>query len=94
MSDPSKRSKTGRVPPRREALSPPIILLTVIEVAHTPEGVAFTIDGAAKGPRPWVDGWSFRHDAARLTFRRSGSSGPATELRYDTGGDHFILKRQ
>lgn len=66
----------------------------MIEVAHTPEGVAFTIDGAAKGPRPWVDGWSFRHDAARLTFRRSGSSGPATELRYDTGGDHFILKRQ
>ena len=29
-----------------------------------------------------------------VTFRRGGNGGPATELRLDTGGDHFILARQ
>ena len=31
---------------------------------------------------------------ALLTFRRSTNRGPATELQYDRGGGHFILKRQ
>ena len=30
----------------------------------------------------------------RTGFRRSTTRGPATELRFDTGGDHCILKRQ
>jgi len=57
-------------------------------------GIAFTFDGAAAGPLPWVEGWTFRRDQSLLTFRRSANSGPATELRFDRGGGHFILKRQ
>jgi hypothetical protein len=65
----------------------------VIEVTQTPQGLAFTFDGTAAGPLPWVDGWTFRRDTSLLTFRRSADSGPATELRYDRGGGYFILKR-
>lgn len=66
----------------------------VIEVTQTPQGIAFASDGAAAGPLSWVESWTFRQNSTRLTFRRRTNSGPATELRYDTGGDHFILKRQ
>jgi CubicO group peptidase (beta-lactamase class C family) len=68
-----------------------------IEVTQTPEGIAFAIDGAAAGPLPWVEGWTFRQPSspsALLTFRRGTTSGPATELRYDRGGGYFILQRQ
>jgi D-alanyl-D-alanine carboxypeptidase len=66
----------------------------VIEVSQTPQGIAFTFDGVAAGPLPWVEGWTFRRNSSLLTFRRSARGGPAPELRFDTGGDHFILKRQ
>jgi CubicO group peptidase (beta-lactamase class C family) len=66
----------------------------VIEVTQTPQGIAFSFDGAAAGPLPWVESWTFRRGDSLLTFRRSSTSGPATELRFDTAGDHFILKRQ
>ena len=66
----------------------------VIEVTQTPQGIAFSFDGAVAGPLPWVETWTFRRGSSLLTFRRSTTSGPATELRFDTGGDHFILKRQ
>ena len=66
----------------------------VIEVTQTPQGIAFSFDGTAVGPLPWVEDWKFRRNDALLTLRRSGTSGPATELRLDTAGDHFILKRQ
>lgn len=66
----------------------------VIEVTQTPQGIAFTIDHAAAAPLPWVEAWTFRQNQALLTFRRGASGGPATELRYDRGGGHFILKRQ
>jgi hypothetical protein len=66
----------------------------VVEVTQTPAGIAFSIRGAPAGPLPWVAGWTFRRNDSLLIFRRSGNSGPATELRIDTGGDPFILKRQ
>lgn len=66
----------------------------VIEVTLTPAGPAFAIRGAAPVTLPWVEGWTFRRNLGLLTFRRNGNSGPATELVVDTGGDHFILKRQ
>jgi len=65
----------------------------VIEVSQTPEGLAVSIDGAAARPVEWVEGWTFRLPIPLLTFRRSGNSGPASELRFDTAGDHFVLKR-
>ena len=66
----------------------------VIEVTHTPQGIAFSFDGAVAGPLAWVETWTFRRGSELLTFRRSTTRGPATELRFDAGGDHFILKRQ
>ena len=66
----------------------------VIEVTQTPQGIGFIVDGAATGPLPWVEAWTFRENQALLTFRRTTNRGPATELRYDRGGGHFILKRQ
>jgi CubicO group peptidase (beta-lactamase class C family) len=66
----------------------------VVEVTQTPQGIAFAFDGVGAGSLPWVEGWTFRRNSSLLTFRRSANSGPASELRFDTGGDHFILKRQ
>jgi D-alanyl-D-alanine carboxypeptidase len=66
----------------------------VIAVTQTPEGLAVAIDGAAPSQASWVKAWAFRRGDALLAFRRAGASGPATELRFDTGGGHFILKRR
>ena len=65
-----------------------------VEVTKTPQGIAFSFDGGAAGPLPWVEKWTFRRGESLVTLRRSGSSGPATELRFDMVGGHFILKRQ
>ncbi len=68
----------------------------VVEVTQTAQGIVYSFAGAGAraGPLTWIEGWTFRRNDALLTFRRSGNSGPAAELRFDTGGDHFILKRQ
>ena len=66
----------------------------IIEVTQTPQGIAFSFEGAPAEPLPWVEDWTFRRNTSLLTFRRNGQTGPATELRFDTGGGHFILKRQ
>jgi CubicO group peptidase (beta-lactamase class C family) len=66
----------------------------VVAVTLTPQGIVFSLEGAAAGPLSWIESWTFRRNSSLLTFRRSGNNGPATELRFDTGGDHFILKRQ
>ena len=67
----------------------------VIDVTVAPQGIAVSVNGGATEPLPsWVEGWTFRRRDALLIFRRTGASGPATELHFDTGGDHFILKRQ
>jgi hypothetical protein len=42
-----------------------------------------------------VEEWTFRQGNAFLTFRRTGNSGPATELRFNGGAAaYYILKRQ
>ena len=66
----------------------------VVEVTQVPQGIAISVNGAAARPLPWVEGLMFRQANTFLTFRRVGDSGPATELRYDTGGGYYILKRQ
>ncbi len=65
-----------------------------VEVRQTPRGLMLSLAGAEADPVTWIAGWSFRRNSSILTFRRGGTNGPATELRFDTGGDHFILKRQ
>jgi CubicO group peptidase (beta-lactamase class C family) len=67
----------------------------VVEVTQTPQGLAFSANGAPARVLPWVEGLTFRQGSALLTFRRAnGSSGPVTELRYSAGGGYYILKRQ
>lgn len=71
----------------------------VVEVTRAPEGVAFSVNGAPARVLPWVDGLTFRQGNTLLTFRvangqGNGNGGAAAELRYDTGGGHYVLKRQ
>ena len=55
-------------------------------------GVAFSINGQPTETLPWVEGWTFRKRDVLLSFRAGPTSDRAAELRFDTGGDHFILK--
>jgi CubicO group peptidase (beta-lactamase class C family) len=66
----------------------------VVAVTKTEQGVLFSANGSPARPLPWIDGLMFRQGGAILTFRQNGSSGPATELRFDAGGGYYILKRQ
>jgi CubicO group peptidase (beta-lactamase class C family) len=67
----------------------------LVEVTQTPEGIALSVNGSPPRPVTWVEGWTFRQGSATiLNFRRSGESGPATELRYSSPGAHYVLKRQ
>ena len=66
----------------------------VIDVTQTPEGIAISVDGAAARLLEWVEGWKFRRGEALVMFRRDGKTGPASELRFDTIGDYFVLKRK
>lgn len=67
----------------------------LVEVTQTPEGIAFSVNGSPARPATWVEGWSFRQGSGTmLSFRRSGESGPAAELRYSSPGAHYVLKRQ
>jgi len=66
----------------------------VLEVTQGAQGVEFSVNGSPKRTLPWVDGLTFRQGGALLTFRRPGSSGPATELRFQSGAAYYILKRQ
>jgi len=67
----------------------------VVDVTQTAEGVAFSANGSPPRVLPWVEGLTFRQGGALMTFRRAnGNSGPVTELRFDSGGGYYILKRQ
>ncbi len=65
-----------------------------LQVARGPAGLTISINNAAPQPLAWVDGLTFRQGGILLSFRRAnGDSGPVTELRYDTGTEHSILRR-
>jgi CubicO group peptidase (beta-lactamase class C family) len=66
-----------------------------LEVTQGAQGIETSVNGSPKRALPWVDGLTFRQGNSFLTFRQTGNSGPATELRFDGGpGSYFILKRQ
>jgi CubicO group peptidase (beta-lactamase class C family) len=53
-----------------------------------------SVNGAPAQPLPWLEGWRFGNPHGTLmTFERAGSSGAATVLRWDTGGGHYVLRR-
>lgn len=67
----------------------------LVEVTQTPEGIAFSVNGSPARQATWVEEWTFRQGPGTiLSFRRSGESGPATELRYSSPGAHYVLRRQ
>ncbi len=67
----------------------------IVEVAQTPRGLAFSIDGAPPRVIPWIEGLTFGRGLPRLIFRRAnGDSGPVTELRFSMPGAHMILRKQ
>jgi hypothetical protein len=63
-------------------------------VTSTPQGLSIAVNGGQPRPLQWVDGWTFRAGNNILTFRRTGESTPADELRFDGGGGLYILKRK
>jgi CubicO group peptidase (beta-lactamase class C family) len=66
-----------------------------IEVTQGAQGVMVSANGSPARPLNWVEQWTFRQGNSFLTFRRTGDSGPATELRFNGGpGAYYILKRQ
>lgn len=64
-----------------------------VDVTASPEGISIAVNGAPARPVPWVEGWTFRQGNTFITFKRSGTSGPATEVRWAGGAAHYILKR-
>jgi CubicO group peptidase (beta-lactamase class C family) len=66
----------------------------VVEVTQSQQGISIAVNGAPARPLPWVEAWTFRQGSAILTFRQTGSTGPATELRYATGGGFYVLTRR
>jgi CubicO group peptidase (beta-lactamase class C family) len=65
----------------------------VVVVTRVPQGVTFSINGQPAETLPWIESWTFRKRDVLLSFRAGTTSDRAAELRFDTGGDHFILKR-
>lgn len=67
----------------------------VLEVSRNAEGTLVTsVNGSPAQPIPWIAGWQFgRPGATLVTFERSGTTGPATLVRWDTGGGHYVLRR-
>ena len=67
----------------------------IVEVAQTPRGRGFSIDGASPRVIPWIEELTFGRGLPRFIFRRAnGDSGPVTELRFSMPGAHMILRKQ
>lgn len=65
----------------------------VVIVTQAPQGVTFSINGQPAETLPWVEGLTFRKRDVLLSFRPGTAFDQAAELRFDSGGDHFILRR-
>ena len=65
----------------------------VVVVTREPQGIMFSVYGQPAETLPWIGGWTFRKRDVLLSFRIGTTLGRAAELRFDTGGDHYILKR-
>lgn len=90
---PTPKAFTGDATPLLGRYSGPARGQTMtVEITQAPQGVAIVVNGQTR-PLSWIDGWSFRQGNTLVTLRRSGTSGTATELRFDTGGGHYVLKR-
>jgi CubicO group peptidase (beta-lactamase class C family) len=65
-----------------------------VTVTAGPNGLEAAPQGGRPAPLAWVEGWTFRMGPVQLlTFQRQGGAGPATVLRMDGGGSHYVLRR-
>ena len=62
--------------------------------AEAPDGLQFAGDGPQPRVVPWLEGTTFKAGTRVFTFRRTGDSGPYSELRVSAGAGYYILKRQ
>ena len=67
----------------------------VFTVTATNGGLRAGPEGGQSAPLTWSDGWTFRIGPVQIvTFERDGGEGPATVMRIDGGGSHYVLRRQ
>jgi len=66
----------------------------IVQITQGAQGIVFSANGSPARPLAWVEAWTFRQGNAFLTFRQTGNTGPATELRFDAGSGYYILRRQ
>lgn len=65
-----------------------------VRVATTGDGLTLAVGDGRPAPLQWVEDWTFRLGGQLITFQRTGDAGPATVLRMDAGGGHYVLKRE
>ena len=67
----------------------------VVEVAASPQGPTFSINGSPPRAIPWIEGMTFGRGLPRFIFRTpEGPEGPMAELRFSMPGAHIILRRR
>lgn len=67
-----------------------------VKVAATGNGLTASINDGNAAPLIWAEGWTFMIGGQLVTFHRSASSadsGPASVMRIDSGGGHYVLRR-
>jgi hypothetical protein len=67
--------------------------MTVV-VTSAAGAIAVSVNGAAARSVQWMDDLMFRDANTLITFKRHTPGGPITELRWDTGGGLYVLKRR
>lgn len=66
-----------------------------VTITVAANGIAAAAGDGRPAPLSWVDGWTFRRGPTQfITFERDGTDGPATVLRLDGGGSHYVLRRK
>lgn len=65
-----------------------------VTVSVSGDGLALAADQGGPAPLVWLDGWRFTRGGQIVTFERRGATGPATVVRIDSGGGHYVLRRQ
>jgi hypothetical protein len=65
-----------------------------VKVTATDSGITAAMNDGRPAPLVWIEGWTFQIGGQLVTFQRSGDAGAATVMRIDSGGGHFVLRRE
>lgn len=64
-----------------------------VTIARADSGLTVATNNGRPAPLAWQEGWKFQLGGQLVIFERDGESGPATVLRLDSGGGHYVLRR-